>query len=224
MDALGAGARSSGHPTVAIRLALFTFSLFIAAATSVPVNVTVDDTFGDPTTGIIPQYLPIDPPGTIGAWHSGNSSEQDDWTTSHWTPGILDVLKIHNQTWHDSTPANGPAQVVVNFTGTAVYVYNVVPNMVWETVTTSNMTFAIDDSVVGSFVHMPNNSGVTLYNQLVYSNTELELAPHTIVISAEGDSHSFILFDYLLYTTDADKAASKTQSSKYSTSSTTAST
>ncbi|TBU26712.1 hypothetical protein BD311DRAFT_667054, partial [Dichomitus squalens] len=131
---------------------------------------------------------------------------------------------IHNQTWHDSTPANGPAQVVVNFTGTAVYVYNVVPNMVFETVTTSNMTFAIDDSVVGNFVHTPDQSGVTLYNQLVYSNTELELAPHTIVISADGDNHSNILFDYLIYTTESSDITSSSSPTPSSTSSTAGST
>ncbi|EJF59405.1 hypothetical protein DICSQDRAFT_128272 [Dichomitus squalens LYAD-421 SS1] len=224
MDVLGAGSRSSDHPTVAIRLALFTFSLFIVTGTSLLVNVTVDDTFGDPTTGFIPQYLPDEHSGTIGAWHSGNSSETDDWSTSHWTPGVLDVFEIYNQTWHDSTPQNGPAQVVVNFTGTAVYVYNVVPNTVTKTTTKTNMTFSIDGKVLDNFTHPPDETGIILYNQLVFSITELPPSPHTLVISAEGEGQSFICFDYLLYTTDADKAASETQSSKYSTSSTTTST
>ncbi|EJF59406.1 hypothetical protein DICSQDRAFT_128273 [Dichomitus squalens LYAD-421 SS1] len=212
------------HLVVAIWPVIFPLSLLFTRATSLLVNVTVDDTFGDPTTGAIPQYLPNDPPGTIGAWHAGNSTETDDWSTSHWTPGVLDLFKIYNQTWHASTPANGPAQVVVSFTGTAVYVYDVVPNMVFETVTTSNMTFAIDGSVLGNFTHSPDPSGEILYNQLVYSNTELEPATHTIVISAEGENHSFILFDYLIYTTESsDETPSRSSSQTSSSSSSTAS-
>ncbi|TBU26716.1 hypothetical protein BD311DRAFT_762042 [Dichomitus squalens] len=86
------------------------------------------------------------------------------------------------------------------------------------------MTFAIDDSVVGNFVHTPDQSGVTLYNQLVYSNTELQLAPHTIVISAEGENHSFILFDYLIYTTETSDITSSSSPTSSSTSSTASST
>ena len=196
---------------------MLSLPLLATSVSSLLVNVTVDDTFGDPTTGAVPQYLPNDPPGTLGGWHAGNASETDDWSTSHWTPGVLDLFEIHNQTWHDSTPQNGPAQVIITFTGSAVYVYNVIPNQLFETTTTANMTFTIDGAILGNYTHTAGQSGDILYNQLVFSNTELEHSQHTLIISSEGENHSFILFDYVIYTTESSDSTSSSSPSSSAT-------
>ncbi|EJF62036.1 hypothetical protein DICSQDRAFT_37999, partial [Dichomitus squalens LYAD-421 SS1] len=159
--------------------------------------VTIDDQFGDNTTGFIPVYLPND-----GTWHVGSPSEDCD--SCKIKPSTLDISQIHDHTWHDATHTPGltPAQIIVNFTGTAVYVYNIVPNSLPNSTTTFvNISFTLDGSDAGSFVRHPDpKTEVIQYNQLVYSKNGLENVPHTLVMTSGGDPKCLVLFDYLLYT------------------------
>ncbi|EJF62029.1 hypothetical protein DICSQDRAFT_43438, partial [Dichomitus squalens LYAD-421 SS1] len=160
-------------------------------------NVTIDDQLGDNTTGFIPVYLPND-----GTWHAGSPSEDCD--SCKITLAILDVHRIHNHTWHDATHTPGltPAQIIVNFTGTAVYVHNIVPKFLPNnTATFANISFTVDGADIGSFLHTPDlSTEVIQYNQLVHSITGLSNGPHTLVMTADGDTESLVLFDYVLYT------------------------
>ena len=96
--------------------------LWLTLVIAASVNITVDDTFGNSTYSIFPTYLPDD-----GTWHAGTPTEQCD--TCKIKPSELDADQMLDQTWHHGTCNNDvPIQMEVTFTGTAVYVYNVVLN------------------------------------------------------------------------------------------------
>ncbi|PIL32307.1 hypothetical protein GSI_05553 [Ganoderma sinense ZZ0214-1] len=166
------------------------------------VNVTVDDQLGDRTTGLIPEYLPND-----GTWHVGSPTE--DCPSCKIKPSTLNLSQIHEETWHDAThtPPLTPATVTVQFNGSAVYVFNILPNTLFNTTTFVNITFSIDGEDAGTFTRSPDSSSTILYNQLIYRNVTLEDGPHTLIMTAGGDSKSLFLFDYLLYTTQGNDSA-----------------
>ena len=123
-------------------------------------------------------------------------------------------------TWHDSTWASGdgdPYKVEVNFNGSGIYVYFILPNTVNipkvpATLLETSVTFKLDGELVGSFDHNPDDNansnsstGDFDYNQLVYSNSSILPSSdpglstqHSLVISTRGTS--LILFDYALRT------------------------
>nr|VWO99248.1 AidA [Ganoderma boninense] len=180
------------------RLNLLFLSLLFTPVCSRLVNVTVDDTFGDPTSGGCLQYLA----GTDDAWNAGCPTK--NCGDCHIGPQNLNLSQIYKQTWHDSTLFAGepPIAITVQFTGSAVYVFNILPNTISGTITTADIAFSIDEESVGHFTRSPDSSSTVLYNQLVYSNTTLSDGPHTLVMTP--NSNSTILFDYLIYSAEDD--------------------
>lgn len=85
-----------------------------------------------------------------------------------------------------------------------MYIFNILPNTVpfVHVKTDAVMFFSIDGEDTGSFFRSPDSSNTILYNQLVYKNLTLSNVPHTLVITASD--HSLVLFDYILYTTQAE--------------------
>lgn len=68
------------------------------------VNVTVDDTYPDPRTGAVWNYVP-----------------PDDWNVGQNCSGCyaqLDKTLVMNGSWHDSTFGGSPAYAKLDFTGT----------------------------------------------------------------------------------------------------------
>ena len=167
-------------------------------------NITVDDTFGDPDTGLSPAYLPNQPT----PWHPG--SPTGTCPQCNIQPSTLDLSQIYNKTWHDATnkPPAVPPTITVSFSGSAVYVFNIVPNKLSGTVTNTDISFTIDNEYVGSFIRHADNTSDILYNHPVYSNTTLQDDVHTLVMSAGGTGQSLILFDYLIYTTESNRTLS----------------
>ena len=157
-------------------------------------NVTVDDQFGDPTTGSSPKYST---PWVVG-------SPTENCPNCRFNSSNLDLTQIYRQTWHDTThfPSETPATITVHFTGSAVYVFNLLPNTVPGAVTFANIYFSIDGEDVGTFTRSPDSSSTILYNQLVFHNTALHYGSHTLVMTP--GSNLLTLFDYLVYTTQND--------------------
>ena len=181
-------------------------SLLFLPIASVLVNVTVDDQFGDPTTGLVPDYFPNNE-----TWHIGSPNEQ--CPACRIQPSTLDLNQIHDQTWHDGTsyPPDTFPTITVHFTGSAVYVFNILPNALPnQTDTYAHISFSIDGEDPATFVHTSDRSPTILYNHLVYYNAELPHGPHTLVMAAAGSTSSLILFDYLLYTTYSNDTTSTT--------------
>ena len=187
---------------------MHSLSLFLAPASSELVNITVDDQLGDPITGLVPQYFPND----VTVWHAGSPTE--NCTKCHLNPGTMDLSKIYGKTWHDSTPLDltTPTTITVHFTGSAVYVFNIVPNTLPNsTITLANITFSIDGSDPYAFFRQPDpNSNTIMYNQLVYRNTALEDGPHTLTMTV--GPYSLALFDYLLYTQGSNTTSASASS------------
>lgn len=66
----------------------------------------------------------------------------------------------------------------------------------------SNISFELDGVSADTLAYNPNPSGPTyLYNQTVFSKTDLSNTDHTLVIAAvQGSGPSLLLFDWAIYT------------------------
>ena len=187
------------------RLQLLSLSsaFFAASASSRLVNITIDDTFGDSTTGAVPAY-------SINghAWNAGSPTESANCGGCNIYSSLLNLSQVLYGTWHDTTPTTSdlPTTVTVQFIGSAVYVFNILPNTLPATTTLANISFSIDGEHVGNFTRSPKSGTAILYNQLVYQNTTLNYGPHILAMTPSSDS--LIIFDYLLYTAQANDTTS----------------
>ncbi|KAF8987749.1 hypothetical protein BDQ17DRAFT_1199528, partial [Cyathus striatus] len=188
---------------------------FITTGGAVLVNVTVDDSLPDPLTGRLINYLP----------------------TTSWSDGVVctdctatvDGGSMFDRTWHDGTyfPANsnlpptGPLNFTFSFNGTAIYVFCAIALSTTSPDGYSNMTFYIDNELVGQFERVPpGTQGAYLYNVSVYSNTSLPAGEHTFMLQngqfGNGGNKSLTLFDYLVYSYDDGQPAATSSSSSSS--------
>ena len=128
---------------------------------------------------------------------------------------MLDIDQIADHSWHHAMRfIDTPIQVQTIPQGTAVYVYDVLPNALpGGARMTVNISFALDGETVGHFYRTPDFSSEILYHQLVYANTTLFDSLYTLVMSASGSGASLIFFDYLLYATEAQGSPSATPTS-----------
>ncbi|KAI1790960.1 hypothetical protein LXA43DRAFT_457302 [Ganoderma leucocontextum] len=119
-----------------------------------------------------------------------------------------DLNKTYNKTLHWVWPpatAHSHDTITVRFTGTGVYVYNVLANSLFHgfaisEVTQANITFTIDGSLVGKYGQSEDSAGGGyLYHSPVYANASLSNAQHVLVITGHN---SLVLFDYIIYTSN----------------------
>ncbi|KAJ6514547.1 hypothetical protein DFH09DRAFT_1333033 [Mycena vulgaris] len=147
-------------------------------------NRTIDDTKRDPITGFIPIYAP-----------------ENQWNPN--CSGCLvqpDIAQLFDFTWHDTTQSDGgvPSSVTLNFTGTAIYLFCVVPNTIQFATTLVHLTFTLDGVPIGTYTHVPDSSTDILYSVPVLSSQNLTNEAHTLV--AETASNSLFVFDFAMYT------------------------
>ncbi|KAJ2972590.1 hypothetical protein NUW54_g12234 [Trametes sanguinea] len=137
------------------------------------VNRTIDDQRGDSVTGQLPSKSPA-----------------NKWAFGQLCPGcgirpgsVVDPKKVFQGTWSDSTYHPGQPDHVINasFTGTAVYVYNLIVNTVPEVTTATNLSFTVDGTYMAQYIHFPNaTSPLVLYDVCVFSHTELTNQTHLL--------------------------------------------
>ncbi|KAL5533481.1 hypothetical protein ACEPAF_5257 [Sanghuangporus sanghuang] len=174
------------------------------------VNVTIDDQFGDPTTGQVIQYNPS------GAWQSGQSCEP---CTAKPRP----ISNAHNGTWTDGTffpqgtGTNGfSGQIIsasVPFIGTAVYVQAILTGSITSPDGNSDFTFYIDNVTSGVFQRAPNGDNTYQFNQTVFSRTGLSNSLHTLTIeSGRAGNKSLVLLDSIIYTKENQNSTSSSNS------------
>jgi len=125
-----------------------------------------------------------------------------------------DIGQLFDYTWHDTTQGDGgvPSSVTLNFTGTAVYLFSVVPNTIPFATTLVNLQFTLDGNPIGTYTHVPDSSSDILYSVPVLSSENLNNTPHTLV--AETSSNSLFIFDFAMYTFDDSPIASSTTATK----------
>ncbi|KAI0354714.1 hypothetical protein OH77DRAFT_483639 [Trametes cingulata] len=180
-----------------IVVSFFTPLVLVAARS---VNRTIDDQNGDSVTGTQPDFWPgpgVDPNST---WIQGI----DCVHCSMLPHKVVDVSQTFDGTWHDSTyhPGNPDRGLTASFTGTAVYVFFLIPNFVQYTTTFTNLSFTIDGTYMNQFVHNPDSTSTILYQVPVFTATSLSNTAHTIEIRASGPTASILLFDYMAYTVE----------------------
>ncbi|KAI0830829.1 hypothetical protein BC628DRAFT_1336777 [Trametes gibbosa] len=186
----------------------------VLSSTAALINRTIDDTYGDTITHTFPVYEPAE------AWSRSDACQSCYiYPDNRQRPPIplgagaaVDTAYVFNSTWHDTTylAGNGsrPYTITVNFTGQAVYVYNIIANTANDTVTTTTLVFNLDGEDVGSYTHLVDSTGPQLvYNQPVYINSSIPDGQHTLVISTGGTDKSLVMFDYIQYTVEWDEAA-----------------
>ena len=179
-----------------ISLCLFLTLALVGPGSCTMVNRTIDDQFGDEVTHQPPVYTPS------GGWAQGATCKG---CAIRLAGGELD--KTVNKTWHDTTvhPHDPKHTITLNFTGSAVYAFNIIANHQDGGVTTeTHMTFWIDGEKVGQYDHMPNNTTDFEFRVPVYANSTLPYGEHTLQIVVNGTTPSLVLFDYAIYTTRAN--------------------
>ena len=175
-------------------------------ASAILVNRTIDDQFGDPTTGTYPTYSPAD------GWQPGAGC-----SVCAVRP---DVFKAFDGTWRDTTyhPGDAPRTVTVTFSGTlyfvrtrsvlywsyagnAVYAFFITSPLLAGWITTATyLNFTLDNELSGSFNFVPDGSETYIYNHSVFSKTNLSNSQHTLVMSTGGSQPGVLEFDYVIYT------------------------
>ena len=174
------------------------------------INRTIDDTYGDEITGIVPSY------SNGSVWNQGNTC-----MGCHVNRTIVDVEEAYDQTWKDSTYHVGDLEHVISmsFTGTAVYAFTLLANKIIWTTTFTNVTFHIDGEDSGIFTHWPDNTTNILYNVSMFSRTGLPNKAHQFEIRMGGETDSLLLFDYVVYTSEEVEKSPVTNTTASSTSS-----
>ncbi|KAI0792655.1 hypothetical protein C8Q75DRAFT_713837 [Abortiporus biennis] len=149
------------------------------------VNRTIDDQNGDSVTGIQVQYSPA------ALWNQGS--------TCGGCATKADPSQAVDGTWHDGsrTPERDllPLTFTLQFTGTAIYVYNIASQGIL-----TDVTFTLDGQDAGHFTETFDMPVRTMYNVLIFSQDSMPMGDHTLVVSAFGPNYTIVLFDYAIYT------------------------
>jgi len=171
-------------------------------------NRTIDDTNGDSVTHVVPDYNNGD--GSANVWNA-----QPGCSGCTLKP---DASKAFDNTWHDNMYFGGTplASVNITFTGTAIWVYNIVPNSN-TTGFPTNLEFYLDGTFDRTFKYTPSyNQTDFLYDFVVYQR-EVDNGTHVLEMTLGNDptQNSVMLFDYALYTYNGpDGGSTATGSSK----------
>ena len=94
-------------------------------------------------------------------------------------------------------------QFDVRALGTAVWLYCIMVNYnSFPAPLMTNVSFELDGAPAGTYIHIPDqNDTQFVYNVNVFSQTDLENAEHTLVMTAiQGAQPSYLLFDWAKYT------------------------
>ena len=150
---------------------LLVFALVGLGACSM-VNRTIDDKYGDEVTHQVPIYTPS------RGWTEGSGCNGCGINVA----SGVDPHGPFNGTWHDTTVHlhDPPHTIALNFTGSAVYVFNMIANSVAQVSTETHITFFIDQEKVGQFDHTPDNTAAFHYQVPVYTNTSLSYGEHSL--------------------------------------------
>ncbi|EJD06284.1 uncharacterized protein FOMMEDRAFT_166512 [Fomitiporia mediterranea MF3/22] len=164
------------------------------------VNVTIDDTYGDPITGNQIVYSPS------SAWQQGNGCGP---CTAKPSPSSNAWMG----TWHDATfnpndtsVNNAIGQIInasVEFFGAAVYVNCILTRSASSPDGNTDLTFFLDDTEAGVFQMSPNGDTTYHFNSTVFSMTGISNSSHTLRMeSGLAGQKAMILLDSIIYTVD----------------------
>ncbi|OSX65944.1 hypothetical protein POSPLADRAFT_1031160 [Postia placenta MAD-698-R-SB12] len=148
-----------------------------AVVAGLSLNVTIDDTFGDPVTGTQFVYSPAD------NWQSSSNCSECASTFA--------MAMVYDRTWTLSTH---PGNATISFYGSAVYVYCIVSDH-------AAMAFLIDDKVDGYYIQTSSPNSTVDYNYPVYTSGDLPMGQHELTImNGVVNFSSLAILDYIVYT------------------------
>ncbi|KAF7294608.1 hypothetical protein MIND_00997400 [Mycena indigotica] len=169
----------------------------------IPSNRTIDDNFGDLVTGLQPIYTPD------GYW-----SFDSTCSSCVFRP---DPKLAFNGSWHDSSQFvnTAPVSVTLSFSGTAIYVFCIVPPIIQGTISRYRLNYTLEtiaatsktSTMTGNFSLDPRSTTDYQYNVPVVSISGLDNTAHTLRVST--NDASVFLFDYAVYTTLEAASTSK---------------
>ncbi|KAM6500193.1 hypothetical protein JOM56_003207 [Amanita muscaria] len=164
---------------------------------AVLVNRFIDDSLGDSVTGFKPIY---NPPGSWADQTCSSCPIQPDrslayagtWTAATYTPQVQNL------------------SITLQFTGTQILVYFILPNANQHgtSVTTNTyVDFTMDGTYICNYTHTPDMSTYNMnYNTTVFNMIGLGNTPHQLVISTHNVPYnSYLNFDYAMYTTETSQ-------------------
>ncbi|KAJ7042046.1 hypothetical protein C8F04DRAFT_114999 [Mycena alexandri] len=153
-------------------------------------NRTIDDESGDSVSGALPTYIPA------SFWRLGPTCPD--------CAVRPDQSLAFNRTWHDNSqfPGNQPVSLSLDFVGTAIYVFCIVPPIETNVISRYSLTFSLDDGASqGTFLYSPTSNTDFLYNVSVVSLPSLANKAHKLLVSTDDEVNgSIFLFDYAVYT------------------------
>jgi len=174
------------------------------------VNISIDDTYGDLTTGLKPIYQP-----SGSTWYgqgcSGSScgtivpspysAFDQTWTAASYTSSLNNMSITLSFTGSKISPLSDLFLVYLNIPGVSVWVFFILANNVnvYGTNATTMCNVTIDGNSMVAVSHQPSTSSAFQYNSTVFSTSGLSNSQHELVISTDV-SPSFICFDYAIYT------------------------
>ncbi|EJD46502.1 hypothetical protein AURDEDRAFT_164330 [Auricularia subglabra TFB-10046 SS5] len=157
------------------------FLLFLVACgcASRLINVTIDDTHGDPRTGVVPQYLPSD------RWLMAGDSQ------------------AYNGTLHQTATA-GLGTISISFTGIMVFAFFAF----WPDAQI-DVSFLLDNAAdpATNFSRGPESEGGPLnweFNQLAFASGKIPPGEHVLFVTTPGSQNAPVRFDYAVYTTEEE--------------------
>ncbi|EJD00600.1 uncharacterized protein FOMMEDRAFT_30583 [Fomitiporia mediterranea MF3/22] len=186
-----------------MRLTLPVILVLLATSSAGVTNVTIDDEFGDPTTGAHITYFPS------AYWQQG-----DECKTCSGPANITD--DVYKGTWHNATfyPSNTTVQgsnkgqiigASVNFTGIAVFVNCILTRSNHSPIGNTDLTFYLDGKDAFTFRQQPNGDATYDFNQTVYSATGLRNVQHNIRLeTGHAGQQALVLLDSIIYTSAND--------------------
>ncbi|KAJ3539258.1 hypothetical protein NM688_g6394 [Phlebia brevispora] len=177
-------------------LTVFSWLFMVHGTFASWVNVTVDDELGDPQSGIKPTYTP---PGSwlLKTYPAFNSIH---YGTLHF------MERKHKNNQRDELPT-----ITLNFTGTAVYLYFLVPSR-----DVTDLQISVDGLIWETCASKLVNSDTLPH----FHGREIALSPlpfgeHAVSISPIAGSDSVMYFDYAVYTTLQPEVETPSASSQF---------
>ncbi|KAF9463794.1 hypothetical protein BDZ94DRAFT_1258045 [Collybia nuda] len=179
-----------------VRFALWPLLFRLAQAGLV--NITVDDSSGDPRSG---NSILYNPPSV--------------WNTAEHCSSVLcnarpDIKIVYSGSWHEATfdPQSTivPITASFEFQGSAVYVYCVLATSIAFPSGKSEMSFSIDGQLAGTFSRSPPGPWGYQYNVPVFSHSALSPGTHRLDITngniGQTQGQTLLMLDNIVYSFD----------------------